>query len=424
VTGAEELSTTRSRAAYRRFPSLTSKPFRRLLAAFAISTFGDWLYNIVLLVWIYDRTGSSAWVAVASIARIAPVILFSISAGDLADRYDRRTVMIVSDLLRAGTMFGLVSVAMFSGPPALAVGLVFVSAALGTPFLPCVDATLPTLVERDQLPSANAAITVIQYLSLAAGPAVGGLIALIGSPELVFGLNGLSFVGSALLISLLPRQETHEDVVEASPFRRVAEGLRTIAESKRVLALVACLPLTSFLPGTAYVLLVLVSERSLGLDAEGATFLYAAIGVGAIVTSWFSDRLTTLAAPYAVLIATNCLMGLAFAALGYVDQLVFAYVCCAAIGASTLIADVTAFTLLQKAIRQEYLGRVFGVVNALLYLGMAAGSLVAPFLERSLGLESALALVGITVAALISVLSLVLRGWDVTVAARPIEVDA
>ena len=401
-----------------------SRPFRRLLAAFAISTFGDWLYNIVLLVWIYDRTGSSTWVAVASIARIAPVILFSISAGDLADRYDRRSVMIVSDVLRAGTMFGLVAVAVLSGPPAVAVGLVFVSSALGTPFLPCVDATLPGLVERDQLPSANAAITVIQYLSLAAGPAVGGLIALLGSPSLVFGLNGVSFLVSALLIALLPRQEPSAASIEASPFQRVAEGLRTIAESKRVLALVACLPLTSFLPGTAYVLLVLVSERALGLDAEGATFLYAAIGVGAIVTSWFSDRLTTLAAPYAVLIVSNCLMGLAFAVLGYVDQLVFAYVCCAAIGASTLIADVTAFTLLQKAVRQEYLGRVFGVINALLYLGMAAGSLVAPFLERSLGLEGALALVGIVVAVLISVLSLVLRGWDVTVAARPVEVDA
>ena len=414
----------RSRAAYRRFPSLTSKPFRRLLSAFAISTFGDWLYNIVLLVWIYDQTGSSTWVAVAGIARIAPVILFSISAGDLADRFDRRRVMIVSDILRAATMFGLVAVAIFSWHPALAVGLVFVSSALGTPFLPAVDSSLPSLVEHDQLPSANAAITVIQYLSLAAGPAVGGLLALLGSPALVFGLNGASFLFSALLISLLPRQEVAGEGEVTSPFKRVAEGLKAIGESRRVLALVACLPLTSFLPGTAYVLLVLVSEQALGLDAEGATFLYAAIGVGAIITSWFSDRLTTLAAPWAVLIVSNCLMGLAFAALGLVDQLAFAYLCCAAIGASTLIADVTAFTLLQKGVRQEYLGRVFGVVNALLHLGMVAGLLIAPFLEQEFGLGGALAIVGIVVAIMISVLSLVLRGWDVTVAARPIEVDA
>jgi MFS family permease len=416
---------TKTRAAYRRFPSLGSRSFRRLLAAFAISTFGDWLYNIVLLVWVYDRTGSTTWVAVASIARIAPVILFSISAGDLADRFDRRKVMIVSDVARAATMFGLVAVAMASAPPALAVGLVFVSAALGTPFLPAVDATLPSLVERDQLPSANAAITVIQYLSLAAGPAVGGLLALLGTPSLVFGLNGASFLVSALLISLLPPMRSQEGAVVASPFKRVAEGLRTIGRSKRILALVACLPLTSFLPGTAYVLLVLVSERALGLDAEGATFLYAAIGVGAIVTSWFSDRLTTMAAPWAVLVVSNCAMGVAFAALGVVDDLVLAYLCCAAIGASTLVADVTAFTLLQKAVRQEYLGRVFGVINALLYLGMAAGSLVAPYLEQLLGLDGALAAIGISVGILISTLSLVLRGWDVTVAARPmIEVDA
>lgn len=414
----------KARATYRRFPSLTSSEFRRLLAAFAISTFGDWLYNIVLLVWIYDRTGSSTWVALASIARIAPVILFSISAGDLTDRFDRRKVMILSDVLRAATMFGLVLVAVLAAHPAFAVGIVFVSAALGTPFLPAVDSMLPTIVERDQLPSANAAITVVQYLSLAAGPAVGGLIALLGSPSLVFALNGISFMLSALLVSMLRPQPTVGDATISSPFKRVMEGLRTIRKSKRVLALVACLPLTSFLPGTAYVLLVLVSEGALGLDAEGATFLYASIGVGAIVTSWFSDRLTTFAPPWAVLIVSNCVMGVAFATLGQVDQLGLAYVCCAAIGASTLIADVTAFTLLQKAVRQEFLGRVFGVVNALLYLGMAVGSLVAPFLESSLGLDGALAMVGIFVAAAISALSLVLRGWDVTVATRPIEVDA
>jgi MFS family permease len=415
---------TRERAAYRRFPSLASSQFRRLLAAFAISTFGDWLYNIVLLVWIYDRTGSSTWVAVASIARIAPVIMFSISAGDLADRFDRRKVMIASDVSRAGTMFALVLVAVFSAHPAIAIALVFASAALGTPFLPAVDSMLPSIVDRDRLASANAAITVIQYLALAAGPAVGGLIALVGSPSLVFGLNGVSFLLSAVFISLLQPQPRAEETALSSPFRRVVEGLRTIGGSRRVLALVACLPLTSFLPGTAYVLLVLVSERALGLDAEGATFLYASIGVGAIITSWFSDRLTTLAAPWAVLVVSNCVMGVAFAVLGLVDHLPLAYVCCAAIGSSTLVADVTAFTLLQRAVPQEFLGRVFGVVNALLYLGMAAGSLVAPFLEHSLGLDAALATVGIFVALLISALSLVLRGWDVTVSARPVEVDA
>jgi MFS family permease len=402
------------REARRRFPALNSSPFRRILGAFAISTFGDWLYNIVLLAWIYDRTGSGSWVAAASVARILPVILFSISAGDIADRFDRRKVMIVSDVLRAGTMLGLVVVALTSGPPIFAVALVFVSAALGTPFLPAVDATLPTLVDEDELASANAGLTVVQYLSLAAGPAVGGVIALVGSPSLVFAINGLTFLLSAVLVSSLPplSQSTHEAI--ASPIARVAEGLKAIVSSRRVLALVMCLPLTSFLPGTAYVLLVLLATRSLGLEAEGATFLYAAIGIGAIVTSWFSDRLTRVGAPWAVLIVSNGIMGVAFFALGATDQLLVAYVFCAAIGASTLVADVVAFTLLQKAVPQEYLGRVFGVVNALLYLGMAAGSLVAPFLVRTIGLDASFAVVGVMVATAISALSLVLRGWDVT----------
>lgn len=415
----------KARSARGRFPALASQPFRRVLGAFAISTFGDWLYNIVLLAWIYERTGrSGTWVAVASVARILPVILFSMVAGDLADRFDRRKVMIVSDVARAATMLGLVMVASTSGPPAIAVALVFVSAALGTPFLPAVDSMLPSLVDSDQLPSANAGLTVVQYLSLAAGPAVGGLIALLGSPSLVFAINGGSFLVSALLIATLAPSAAEHDGPIASPFKRVGEGLAAIWGSKKVLALVACLPLTSFLPGAAYVLLVLLSERALELDAEGATFLYAAIGVGAIVTSWFSDRLTTAGAPWVVLIVSNALMGVAFAGLGMTEQLLVAYAFCAVIGAGTLVADVTAFTLLQKAVPQQFLGRVFGVVNALLYLGMAAGSLAAPLLVNTVGLDGAFTAVGIGVALLIAGLSLVLRGWDVTVRSRlPAEVD-
>jgi hypothetical protein len=68
---------------------------------------------------------------------------------------------------------------------------------------------------------------------------------------------------------------------------------------------------------------------------------------------------------------------------------------------------------------------VFGVVNALLYLGMALGSLAAPFIERAVGLETAFVLVGVVVAILISCLSLVLRGWDVTLgASRTAEIEA
>lgn len=407
--------------ARRRFPALSSTHFRRLLAAFAISTFGDWLYNIVLLAWIYDRTGSSTWVAVASVARILPVILFSITAGDIADRFERRTVMIVSDIVRAATLFGLVLVAMFSGPPLLAVVLVFVTSALGTAFLPASDAMLPSLVEPDHLPSANAGITVVQYLSLAAGPAVGGLIALLGSPTIVFAANAISFVLSAVLISMLPSSRSERVAVE-SPFERVGAGLREIRSSTRLLALVASLPLTSFLPGTTYVLLVLLSTRALDLEAEGATFLYAAIGVGAIIASWFVDRVARAAAPWAVLIVSNGVMGVAFALLGASEDLIVAYIFCAAIGAGTLVADVVSFTLLQKVVPQALLGRVFGVVNALLYLGMALGSLAAPFLERVVGLEAAFVIVGVAVGLLIGGLSLLLRGWDVTLGA-PRTVD-
>src|SRR6516225_11209049 len=74
--------------------------FRRLLAAMAVSIAGDWLYNVALLVFVYDRTHSAAWVGATTIVRLVPYVVFGSAGGALADRYDRRTVMVVSDVVR------------------------------------------------------------------------------------------------------------------------------------------------------------------------------------------------------------------------------------------------------------------------------------------------------------------------------------
>src|ERR671937_2199493 len=75
--------------------------FRRLLAGLVVSQAGDWLYNLALLAFVYERTGSSAWVGITTAARILPEVALGPLGGVLADRHDRRLVMIASDLLRA-----------------------------------------------------------------------------------------------------------------------------------------------------------------------------------------------------------------------------------------------------------------------------------------------------------------------------------
>src|SRR4051812_50223279 len=95
--------------------ALRSRPFRRLLTALAVSQAGDWLYNVALLAFVYERTDSPAWVAATTAVRVVPVVLLGPLGGVLADRYDRRRVMVGSDTVRALCMLGLARGAL-AGP--------------------------------------------------------------------------------------------------------------------------------------------------------------------------------------------------------------------------------------------------------------------------------------------------------------------
>ena len=84
--------------------ALRSPSFRRLAGALAVSQPGDWLYNVALLAFVYDRTHSATWVGVTTAVRVLPVVVLGPLGGALADRYDRRRLMILADLGRAAVM--------------------------------------------------------------------------------------------------------------------------------------------------------------------------------------------------------------------------------------------------------------------------------------------------------------------------------
>jgi len=94
--------------------------FRRLLAGLAISQAGDWLYNLALLTLVFERTHSAAWVGLTTVARVLPIVICGPLGGVVADRYDRRKVMLASDAIRVALMLALALVAAAGLPVVLA----------------------------------------------------------------------------------------------------------------------------------------------------------------------------------------------------------------------------------------------------------------------------------------------------------------
>ena len=224
--------------------ALRHRDFRYLVAGQTISQTGDWLYGVALIVYVLERTGGSgAWVAATSFVRLLPFVLLGPIGGAIADRYDRKRVMILADFARAVTMVVLAVAAAAHAPAWVVIVLASVSVTFAVPYFPAVSAATPALVGEEDLTAANSITATVANLTLALGPAVGGVLLAIGSPAVAFAVNGATFLGSAALTApirtrLIAAQERGTDEEGPSLRKRLAEGFRAIASSADVVLLV------------------------------------------------------------------------------------------------------------------------------------------------------------------------------------------
>ena len=372
------------------------RDFRYLAGSLAVSQVGDWLYGVALVVYVFDQTGSPAWVAAAAILRLAPYVLFGAVGGAIADRYDRRAVMLATDLARAACMLGLAVVALTGAPVALALALAFLSTTVGTPSRPAQGAITPALVGERDLAAANAVVSILEHLALVLGPAIGGLLLLLGSPAVAFAANGISFLASAALVLPIRTRAPAEPAEEQPPSlaRRLADGFAALVRSGDAALLVGLLVAATFVYGQEVVLLVLVSERLLGTGSEGVSALTAAVGAGGLAAAGLTNRLATARRPGRTLLLVMLAFSLPLMTLAVIRRPALAWTVMAVEGAGNIVFDVLVVTMLQRVIRSELLGRVFGVLDSLAVAGMLAGSLLAPVVVAAVGLRWALVAAG------------------------------
>ncbi|MGH2908060.1 MAG: MFS transporter, partial [Solirubrobacteraceae bacterium] len=213
--------------------ALSVRNVRLLLAGLAASQAGDWLYNLALLALVFGRTHSTVWVGLTTAARILPEVALGPLAGILADRVDRRRLMIGSDVLRAATMATLALLATGHAPIIFAPVLAALCTGAGSVYAPCVVAILPHLATDEQLPAANAARVSIQSICIVAGPLFGAVLMLLGSPALAFTLNGATFLAGAVTVAVLPRSALRPTAAPADEHPSLREELKTGWEALR-----------------------------------------------------------------------------------------------------------------------------------------------------------------------------------------------
>ena len=403
--------------------------FRWLLSALAVSQIGDWLYNLALVVLVYDRTHSALWAGVTTAARVVPVVVLGPLGGVLADRFDRRRIMIMCDLARMGLMVLLAAVAAFQLPIVLAPVIAAAATAAAAPYIPCVAAVTPHVVEDADLPGANAARAAVTGAGIVLGPALGGVLLLLGAPASAFALNALTFGLSALAVLAIRADG------DPNPFRRrraanrpggllreVAQGAAALRAHHAALRLVGADAMCSVLFGAQTVLLLLVS-RQVGLGAQGYGYMFAAIGAGGLLGTALAGRVSRLRSR-SVLAAALALAGVPTLLLAVVRWPAAAIVLTGLTGMGALLVEILTETTLQRELDEDVFGRAYGIAFPAAIAGIVVGSVIAPGLAALLGASGALIAVGGTV---LGYALLVIRGADhaaVGPASQPAMADA
>jgi MFS family permease len=363
--------------------------FRKLLGGLAVSQIGDWLYNLALVTLVYSRTHSALWAGVTTAARVVPIVALGPLGGAIADRFDRRRVLIACDLIRLALMLLLALVALAQLPILLAPAIAAAATAASSPYLACTSAVTPRLVPDADLAGANAARSAVAAIGVIAGPALGGVLLLLGSPALAFVVNAVTFGVAAVAVLAIPAGPVFAVDAGAperlgSLRRDVTDGATALRAHPEALRLVGADIMCSLVYGMQTVVLLLVARHA-GLGLHGYGYLFAGIGAGALAGTSLAGRVMRLPHPRFVLLAALAAVGLPMLALPWASPAVLAIALAATTGVGAILVEILTETAMQRSLPAEVFGRAYGLALPASVAGIAAGSLVAPLLVTALG---------------------------------------
>jgi MFS family permease len=360
-----------------------NRDFRQLWLGQVVSQLGDWLNTIALYTITLKLTGSGRAVGLVLVARFLPSVVMGPLSGVVADRFNRRTVMIVSDLARAVVVLGF----LFVRRPEhlwMIYALTVLQLSLSTFFEPAKSAAIPSVVTTRELVSANAISSVTWSVMLTLGAAIGGVLTQTMGTDASFILDSVTYLASAALIARirLPkrpfRPKTKLTLSKALGVSDTLEGMRYVRTRPRVLATMLVKPAWG-LGGGILTLLAVFGEKIFPLGRDAATgigVLYAARGIGTAIGPVLARRVggETHGAMKTAIGFSFLVGGLFYIAFALSTNFAVALVVLALAHMGGSILWVFSTTLLQHDVEDNFRGRVFAAELTLLTLTLAASN--------------------------------------------------
>ena len=365
--------------------SFQFRSFRLLWTGAFLSSVGTWTQDVALAWLIYTELGDPVYLGLRAFAAEAPLLAFMLVGGAVADRVDRRRILLTSQLLQMGfalTLGALYAAHRLGIAPILL--LAFLTGLAQSQSAPTYQAVLTTIVPKERIPNAVALNSLQFNLSRTIGPAIAGMLLARGGALACFAVNAVSFL--AVIVALLRIELPAPTTKPAGSLRdSLVTGLRYAVRDPTLSLLMALAGLGSFLAFPLLTYLPVVADSTLGSGAAGYSLLLSSFGAGAIVGAVGTAQRGDRPGRGRLLLTSFMCYGTSatLALLSRVQLLSMALLFVA--GASLVAAFSTLNSLMQEQAPNELRGRVVSIYGLAFRGGGPLGSLAAGFLVKSFG---------------------------------------
>jgi MFS family permease len=369
--------------------------FRRLWIGLIGSAAGKETARLALPLQVYLLTDSAAAIGLLALVQLLATIVFSFGGGAIADAYDRRRVLIISQGGMTAASGGLVAAALGGDPPFLIVlSLAFILAACFAIENPARISAVPRLVGEERITSAVALTALNFQASSVIGPAVAGILIAVAGLPAAYGLQAAAYAWATLQAIRLPAIPAH------TPGRRptltaVADGLRFVRRRRDILSTFA-IDLNAMIFGMPLALIPVLAIDVFGVGAAGAAAMASARGAGAFAAAVLSGWLPRLVAPgRAILWAVTVFCGASavIALLG--EWFALALAVMAVAGASDVISAVLRNSIVQTATPDPVRGRVSALHVLSAGGGPRVGDARAALMAEAVGVQASMVIGGV-----------------------------
>lgn len=378
---------------------LKNRNFSLLTMGQVISQLGENLNKVALLWFVYQFSHKAADLAWVGILQTLPPLMFGWFTGPILDRVSRKNVMILIDVVRAFLLL-MIPVLYHSSHltlPLLFI-LVFLISVVSGVFGPALYSSIPDLVNREQIVSANALMQTTGQVGMLLGPLLGGVLVALWDAPFVMTINGITFLVSAIFLFFMKLPNIHQSspLSISSIFKDTQEGFRFVFNGKScLLPLFGAMTLYGFITGPVSLILPVYTKSVLLQGPQTLGLLLSVMGLGMLGAS----MLLTSAPPvhYERWISGSMIFGgLVLLALGWVSKIMLAAIAVAMLGAAFSMFNPLAHTVIQTKTPEHLLARTLSTMSIGFLLGAIGGMGFFPTILPKSGSGITFALMGLT----------------------------